>query len=219
MVHTHKLRKQIISICHLMHQRGLTCATDGNVSARFFDDTILITPSGFNKGLIEAEDLIITDMKGKRVAGDGKPSSEIAMHLEVYRERPDINAVVHGHPATCIAFSVADKSLIEHILPEVVISLGVIPTAPYATPTTQEVPDSVRKLIRTHNALILDRHGSLTIGKTVIEAYNNLEKIEHAAQVIYMAHTLGRVKELEAGQIAALEGVAKKLGLRRGESY
>jgi L-fuculose-phosphate aldolase len=209
------IRKDIVRICHRLYEKEFITAYDGNVSARVGADRIITTPSGICKGYITEDDLIVINSKGKKTAGLLKPSSENRLHAMAYELRDDIGAVIHAHAPMAIAFSVAGVSLIEAILPEIVFTLGSIPTAPYATPTTEEVPESIRDLIKIHDAIILAKHGTLTVGKNVEEAYFRLEKVEHAAKVIYYARNLGNVFPLNEEQIEKLFKVSDKFGIKR----
>jgi L-fuculose-phosphate aldolase len=150
---------------------------------------------------MQPDDLIIADCEGEKVAGTGKVTSEFPTHLACYEERPDIHAVVHAHPPHAIAFTLAGFSLSEAVLPEVVAAFGGIPTSAYATPGTPEGNDVIRPLIRECDAAMLDRHGSVTVGKSVEEAYFKLEKLEHAAQTLHYAHQLGTLRTLSADQV------------------
>jgi|UniRef100_A0A7C5EMC0 L-fuculose-phosphate aldolase len=198
-----KLRQKVVRICQLLHQKNLIAAMDGNVSVKF-GDGLLTTPSGVNKGFLEEDQLIMVDWNGRVVDGEGQPTSELALHLAVYRLRPEVEAVVHAHPPVATAFSIAGISLEDFVLPEVVMTLGVIPTASYATPTSPEVPESIRNLIQKHDALILERHGALTVGRDLMDAYNKMEKLEHAAVIIFSALQLGRVRCLPPREVEKL---------------
>jgi len=204
------LREEVVRVCRLMWENGLVSASDGNVSVRLGKDRLLTTPSGVSKGFLAACDAVLIDMEGQPVgpaAGRGKPpkpSSEILLHLEVYRQRPDVEAVVHAHPPLAIAFTIAGVALTQCVLPEVIVNLGSIPTTAYATPSSPEGPMVIRELIRSHDALIVDRHGSVTVGKSLFDAYMKLEKIEHLAQVTLAARQLGRVAELPPAEVRKL---------------
>lgn len=198
-----KLRQRLVQICRMLHQKNLIAAMDGNVSVKF-GDGLLTTPSGVNKGFLEEGQLLRVDWHGRVVAGGGQPTSELAMHLAVYRLRPEVEAVIHAHPPVATAFSIAGISLEDFVLPEVVMTLGVIPTAAYATPTTEEVPAAIADLIRSHDALILERHGALTVGRDLLDAYNKMEKLEHAALIIFTALQLGRVRRLPPREVEKL---------------
>jgi len=214
------LREEVVRVCRLIWEKGFVAASDGNASVRLGQDRLLVTPSGFSKGFLSPSDIVVTDMEGKPIRSFShdssklKPSSEILLHLEVYRQRPDVQAVVHAHPPLAIAFTIAGISLAQCVLPEVVVNLGSIPTTAYATPSTPEGPQVIRDLIRDHDALILDRHGTVTVGKTLFEAYMKLEKIEHLAQVTLAARQLGRVGLLPQAEVRKLvEMRREKLGL------
>ncbi|MCI0477543.1 MAG: class II aldolase/adducin family protein [Anaerolineales bacterium] len=189
----HELRQRIVEIGKLMHQKNFVAAGDGNISARLDHERLLVTPSGYSKGFLDPEQLIVVDLNGEKIAPafgkwrDLKPSSEIRLHLECYRQRADVRAVIHAHPPNAIACTLAGISLAKCVLPEVVYDLGTIPTAPYATPTSAEGPIVVRELIKKYDALMLDRHGSVTVGADVWEAYMRLERVEHSAQVTLAA--------------------------------
>ncbi|MCL6620506.1 MAG: class II aldolase/adducin family protein [Syntrophobacterales bacterium] len=198
-----KLKQKVVRICRLLHQKNLIAATDGNISVKF-GDGLLTTPSGVNKAFLEEDQIITVDFAGRVIEGQGQPTSELAMHLAVYRLRPEVEAVIHAHPPLATAFSLAGASLEQFVLPEVVLSLGVIPTAAYATPTTAEVPLAIRELIKHYDALILERHGALTVGRDLIEAYNKMEKLEHTALIIFAALQLGGVKNLPAHEVEKL---------------
>jgi len=214
-------REEIIRVCRLMHEKGYVTATDGNVSVRLSEDRILSTPSGFSKGFLSPEQLVITDMEGKKISAhkpascDLKPTSELLMHLEAYRQRPDIGAVIHAHPPICVALSIAGISLAKCLLPEVVVTLGLIPTTEYATPSSAEGPQVIKDLIASHDALIIQRHGTLTVGKDPFDAYLKLEKMEYAAYVTLILHQLGRETLLPPAEVAKLLRMRREKGLAR----
>jgi L-fuculose-phosphate aldolase len=205
-------RRQIVGVCRRMYQQGLIAGGDGNVSLRLSDDRLLITPSGLHKGDLTEEDLVITDRSGRRLAGRHRPSSEILMHLLCYQLREDVHAVVHAHPVHAVALAMAGVSLANCILPESCLSLGHILTAPYSTPGTEEVPAALRELVLRADALLLDRHGSLTLGPTLTVAYNRLESLEHTARITHAARCLGEVHPLSERQVEKLREVAEKYG-------
>ncbi len=187
----HTLRTDLVNICHIMYQKGFIASSEGNASVRLGPDRILITTRGVHKGFLRAEQLIETDLDGKAVSDKHAPSSEIALHLAAYREREDIAAVIHAHPTTAIACTLADISLADGTLPEVVTALGAIPTVSYVTPGTREAGEAICPFIRQFDALMLARHGSVTVGGTLQEAYSKLEMLEHAAQILFRACLLG----------------------------
>ena len=199
-------RLALVEVCRRMYQRGLIVALDGNVSAKLPNGKILTTPRGVCKGDLTPESLVVVDLKGRKVSGTGAPTTELPLHLECYRQRPDIGAMVHGHPPMATAFSVAGDRLAGCIIPEVVLTLGEhIPVAAYGTPSTRELPDSISELVQHHDAILLDRHGSVTVGRTLWEAYFKLEKLEYAAQVTLTSRQLsGRVRTLDARELGRL---------------
>jgi len=215
-------REEIVQVCHLMHQKGFVAATDGNVSVRLGEDRFLVTPSGFSKGLLRPEHLLVIDERGEIVgwprygpARDLRPSSEILLHLEVYRRRPDVRAVVHAHPPIAIALSIAGISLARCLLPEVIMTLGLIPTTPYATPSSPEGAQVIAGYIEKYDALILKRHGSVTVGHDAIDAYLKLEKLEHTALITKTLLELGREEPFPKEEIAKLVAWRAEKGLMR----
>jgi len=198
-----QLKQDIVRICGMLHKKNYLAATDGNVSVRL-KDRLLITPSGVHKGYMEADQVLSVDLEGRVLEGDGRPTSEIRMHLLAYELRPDVGAVVHAHLPYATACTLAGISLLEPILPEVVITLGGIPTAPYATPGTAEVPEAIRDFLREFDALLLSRHGAMTVGRDVMDAYNKMEKLEHTARVVLAARLQGPVPPLPAAEVEKL---------------
>lgn len=185
------LERDLISICQKLHRAGLIAATDGNVSCRKGEDLLLITPSGRSKGELQPEDLLHVNLRGEVLQGEGKPSSEIKMHLIAYEKRHDIRAIVHAHPPMLTAFTLAGIPFAADVLPEVWLTVGHVPTAPYATPSTEEVPQSIVPFLEKGNAILLERHGALTFGKSLQEAFLRLEKLEHTSRTLFYAHLLG----------------------------
>jgi len=213
-----RLRREIVEVGRKVYQKDLAAASDGNISARVMGDRLLITPSGCCLGELKPDDLVHLDFEGRVLSGRNKPSSEFPMHVAAYRERPDVHAVIHAHPPITTAFTVAGLTLAQCVIPEVVLAFGCIPTAEYATPSSDEGPGVIRDLIRKHDALILDRHGSLTVGKTATEAFRKLEKVEHCAKVTLAARQLGEVKNLTPDEIRRLGEVREKMGLGNGST-
>ena len=202
-----EIREEIAAYGRLVYAQGLVSGASGNLSARVDAEHILVTPSGCHKGMLDATDLVLYDMQSCEVRGDSvcKPSSEIRMHTYVYQHRPDIQAVIHAHPPYAVALSVAGGSLQEVVLPEVVLAIGVIVDCGYATPTTEDVVHAMKQAVQEgHNALILARHGSVTMGKTMQEAFSGLETVEHVAKVTAIAKSLGTVTCLPQKEIDKL---------------
>ncbi len=218
MISDSNLHEVICEAGRRMYARNLVAATDGNLSARLGEDRFLCTRSGVALGDMQPADLVIADSKGEKLEGDGKVSSEFFTHLAAYEERPDVSAVVHAHPPKAVALTLAGMSMKEYALPELVVALGGVPTAAYATPGTKEGADVVRDLIRRCDALLLDRHGALTVGDSVLDAYRKMEKIEHSAESLIAAHLLGRVRTLDEGEMERLLKARTDYGMR-GKLY
>ena len=202
-----EIREEIAVYGRLVYAQGLVSGASGNLSARVDKDHILVTPSGCHKGMLDATDLLLYNMKTRRTVGETKikPSSEIRMHTFVYQHRPDVQAVIHAHPPYAVALSVAGIPLTDVILPEVVLALGAIIDCGYATPTTEDVVHVMEQPVQGgHNALILARHGSVTLGKTMQEAFCRLEIVEHVAKVTTIARSLGKVSPLRQKEIDKL---------------
>lgn len=210
------LREQLVEVCRQLYRKELIVATDGNVSARL-GDHFLTTPSGVCKGELTPDMVVVVDAQGQRVRGDLKPSTEFGMHLAIYQVRPDIGAIVHAHPPTATAFSVAGVSLEAPILTEVVLTVGSIPTTPYATPGTPEVGEAVQEVARTRDAFILDHHGAVTVGRTLAEAFYRMETVEQTAKVHLIAHQLGGIRPLGPRQVEALDEIRRKAMVPRAE--
>ncbi len=208
-----KARQDIVTYSHKVEQYGYVSATDGNLSVRLGEDRVLITPSGLAKGEMTLDAPIIVDMDGNKVEGEGKPSSEGKMHLQVYRLRSDVNAVIHAHPPKCIAFTLAGIPLDTCQIPEVVVTIGHVPTSEYATPTTEEVPAAIEKLIMQSDAVMLARHGSLTVGKTLSAAFKLLEKMEHTATISLYARLLGGIKPFNQEEMQKLYNLRPSWGV------
>lgn len=216
-----QLREEVIQVCQLMWQKGYVAATDGNVSHRLGKDRFLCTPSGFSKGLIRADQLVVVDWEARPVgpaygaARDLLPSSEMLTHLEAYRQRPDIQAVVHAHPPTAVALSIAGISLARCLLPEVVLAFCMIPTAEYSTPSSAEGAAVIRDLITRYDAVVLRRHGSLTVGRTAVDAYLKLEKLEATAVITKTLVALGRDVDLPREEVEKLVAWRDAQGLTK----
>lgn len=192
------LRRAAVECGRVCYARKLMTSNDGNISVRLGDDHILITPSAISKGRMAEDDLLVLDLSGhvKSSKNDRRPSSETAMHLEAYRQRKDVRAVIHAHPTFATALTVAGFEFPSDVLPEVVLTLGEVPTTAYATPSSDEDAHAVRDLIRSHSAILLRQHGSLTVGSDLEQALIHLERIEHVAEVFWRAHALGHVERI-----------------------
>ena len=185
------LRNDIIEVGKRLYLKDFVASNDGNISARLDEERIIITPTGVSKGFMTPGMLLVVDRDGRVLEGTARPTSEMAMHLAVYEERPDVRAVVHAHPPTATGFAVARVPLDKIALPEVVYNLGTISLAPYGTPSTREVPDSIRGVIQKSDGVLLSNHGALTVGPDVMTAYYRMETLEAVARITLVARSLG----------------------------
>ena len=197
-------RALLCRIGGLLYERGHVVGHDGNVSVRLEGDRILITPSGVCKGRMEPDMMVLCDLEGNVLEGDRYPSSEIAMHLEVYRGRPDVNGIVHAHPPAATAFAICGRGLEERYLIETISGLGQVPVAPFGMPSTPEVAESIRPYLAGHSAVLLANHGALTWGKDVWQAFDRMEVLEQTAKVYAQVQLMGGGVELSPEQVEAL---------------
>lgn len=206
------LRGEIVRVTRIVAEGGLARASDGNISVRLAADRFLVTPSGFYKMSLTPEDLLIIDWERRVVEGrEGlRPSSEIGLHLEVYRRRPDVGAVLHAHPPYATAITIAGLPFPVDVIPELLLAVGDVPIAPYATPGTPELAASITELIRDHDALLLSHHGSLNVGRTLEEALIGLERVEHTARTFFLARALGAVEPLPPGEVERLRRIGRR---------
>ncbi len=207
------LRADIVEIGRRVYARGYVASNDGNISVRLEGGRILTTPTGVSKGFMTPEMMVVTDLNGRQISGERKASSELLMHIEVYRSRPDIQAVVHAHPPLATGFAVAGIPLDRAVLAEVVTTLGAIPIAEYGTPSTQELADAVRQYIRAHDGLLLANHGALTAGTDLFSAYYKMETVEHFAKISLVARLLGREHLISREEVARLQKLRGTYGI------
>jgi L-fuculose-phosphate aldolase len=207
------LRSDVVEIGRRMYARGYTASNDGNISARLDASRLLMTPKSVCKGFMTPEMMCVTDLDGRKLAGDRDPSSEMLMHLEVYRQRPDVGAVVHAHPPIATGFAVAGIPLDRAVLAEVLTTLGSVPIAEYATPSTSELPEAVRKYIKAHDGMLLANHGALTVGADLYAAYYKMETIEHFAKISLVARLLGRENLIAREEVERLQQLRGTYGI------
>ena len=200
----HKLRRDIVRFGAMLHQCGFIAATDGNLSVRLDKGRVLVTPTGMSKGMMTPSDLVIVDMDGNKVKGRREVTSEIGMHLLIYRMRPDVNGIVHAHPRTATGFAAAGMALNQPLVCEVVIGLGLIPLAPYGTPGTPELARTLEPLIPQYDAILMANHGVVTYGPDLQSAYMKMETVEHFAQITLVTHILGQQNLLECENVEKL---------------
>ena len=210
------LRQEIVRVTRIVANQGLIRSSDGNISVRMDDERFLVTPSGLYKMAMEPDDPILVNQNGEILEGKPglKPTSEIGMHLEAFRQRPDINAVLHAHPPYATALTIAGIPFPTDLLPEVLIALGDVPTAPYATPGTPALAESIRALILDHNAILLGNHGSISVGRTLEEALIGLERLEHAAYTYHLAKALGDPIPLPDDELSRLRNIGNRLSAK-----
>src|SRR4051812_37161911 len=208
-----QLRADIVEVGRRLYARGYTASNDGNISVRLDERRLLMTPKSVCKGFMSADMMCITDLEGTKLAGERSPSSEMQMHLEVYRQRADVQAVVHAHPPIATGFAVAGIPLDRAVLAEVVCTLGSVPIAEYATPSTKELPEAVRKYVKAHDGMLLANHGALTLGADLFGAYYKMETIEHFANISFIARMLGGERLLSRDEVMRLQGLRGRYGI------
>jgi len=207
------LRADIVEIGRRMYARGYTASNDGNISVRLGGDRLLMTPKSVCKGFMSPDMMCVTDLDGRKLQGERDPSSEMLMHLEVYRQRPDVQAVVHAHPPIATGFAVAGIPLDRAVLAEVLTTLGSVPIAEYATPSTRELPEAVRKYIKAHDGMLLANHGALTVGGDLYSAYFKMETVEHFAKISLVARLLGRENLISREEVMRLQELRGTYGI------
>jgi L-fuculose-phosphate aldolase len=201
----HATRKEIVETCRRLYERGLIAGPDGNVSVRIAPDRLLVTPAGMSKVDVQVDDLVELALDGKRLRGRREASTEIALHLRIYQRRPDVHAVVHAHPPIATGFAVAGESLAPAVLPELIYQVGeCVPLVPYATPGTSELADEFEPYLARHDAFLMANHGATTVGRTLKQAHQRMESLEHSAKILLTARVLGRVSSLSAADVRTL---------------
>jgi L-fuculose-phosphate aldolase len=198
----------------MLHGRGYVASTDGNLSVRLDPETVLCTPTGLSKGMMEPEDLVVVDMKGRKVIGRREVSSEIGMHMLIYKLRPDAHGVVHAHPTTATGYAAAGLPLNQALVSEIVLALGCIPLARYATPGTTELVDALAPLVPQYDAILMANHGVVTYGEDLARAYMKMEMVEHFAKIALVTHLLGRQQLLSQEQVGKLIDARERYGER-----
>ena len=200
-------REAIVRFGRQLHANGFVAATDGNLSMRLDENRLLVTPTCMSKGMMRPADLVIVDMQGNRLAGKRKVSSEIGMHLLIYRLRPDVKGIVHAHPPTATGFAASGFGLSRPLVCEVVVGLGSIPLARYGTPGTAELTDALEPLIAEHDAILMANHGVVTYGNSLENAFMKMETVEHFAKIALVTHLLGHEQPLSAKEVEKLFAV------------
>ena len=208
------LKNQIVEVGKRMYDRGYVASNDGNISAKVDNERVVITPTGVSKGYLTPDMMVVVDMNGKVINGNGKASSEVFMHLQVYRDRPDVGSVCHSHPPYATGYAVAGIPLDKCVLPEVIIALGNIPIVAYGTPGTDEFYKPVVPLLKDYDAFLLANHGALTVGKDVLSAYHKMETLEHFAHIAFVAQQVGSINTLNKDRVKKLTDQREKYGVR-----
>ncbi len=195
-----KLRRELVKFSKWLYRLGFTPGTSGNLSVRLDEQRLLATPTGTSKHLMTCADIVLVDLDGRQLAGAKKATSEMGMHLAIYRHRRDVEAVIHSHPPIATAFACTGRALDEMLCQEAVMTLGPVPLARYATTGTDEVADSLIPFIPDHDAILMANHGAVTCGDSLFDAFQKMETLEHLAHIRLMAHQLGSVRTLEEAQ-------------------
>jgi L-fuculose-phosphate aldolase len=206
-----QLRNDIVRYGRMLHERGYSAARDGNLSCRLASGSMLITPGGLSKGMLEPEDIVVADMRGRKLDGRHPVSSEVEMHVLIYSRRPDIGGICHAHPPTATGFAVAGIAMDETVLAETAVVLGAVPVAPYATPGTPELAASLEPFVTDHDAILMANHGVVCYGADLLQAYLNMELVEHAARILLVVRQLGGPHALSAEQIRRLRELHERL--------
>ena len=209
-----KLRDKIVRVGRLMFEKGWVAANDGNITIRLDEERILATPSGVSKGMMRSEDMILCDMEGHKLAGNGSCTSEMGMHLTIYQMRPDVRAVVHAHPPFATGFAVAGRALDLGLLPEVVLNLGSVPLAEYGLPGTAALSEGMLPFIPKYDAMLLANHGAVAYGKDAFQAFFRLDTVEHFAHITLIAELLGGPKVLPRAEVQKLFDARFRYGLQ-----
>ncbi len=218
-VDMNEAKRLIIEIGMKCWHKGWVAANDGNLSYRISENEILCTPTGVSKSMLTMENICLIDANGCPISQNGyQPSSEVKMHLRVYRDRPDVRSVFHAHPPYATAHAIAGIPLVECVIPEIIVGLGSVPIAPYGTPSTSDIPDRLAPLLKDHDAWLLANHGALTAGKDPYQAFFRMEAAELFAQMMFIARGLGRGDTLDRKEVKILAGLRKQYGVEEKDN-
>src|ERR1700687_3588826 len=205
-------RREICAAGRWIHGRGFVASTDGNISVRLDSRQVLTSHTGISKALSSPDDLVITVLRGRKLAGRRDPSSELGMHLLIYLRRPDVNAVCHAHPPNATAYAAAGLPLNKALLSEIVLSLSCIPVAQYGTPGTPELSNALEPLVQNYDAILLANHGVVTCGADLLTAFFRLETVEHFAQVSLATELFGKQVLLSGRDVEKLLAARARYG-------
>ncbi len=210
-----ELSEEIVRVCRRVYEKGWVAANDGNISIRLNDAEVLCTPTGMSKSLVEAADLIVCDLNGRKLHGSRECTSEIDMHLTAYRMRSDVKAVVHAHPPVATGFAAAGRALDKALLPEAIVQLGAVPLARYGLPGTPALSEGMRPYVPSYDAILLENHGCTTFGEEVWQAFFRMEIVEHLARVTFVAETLGGANALPRVEVEKLFAARERYNIWR----
>lgn len=211
-----QVRRDICAVGQKLYDKEFVAANDGNISVKINDHQIIVTPTGVSKGGMTPESLVKMNMDGTVISSNSRPSSEVKMHIQVYKTNPEIKSVVHAHPPLSTAFAVARIPLNKPILAEAVVNLGVVPVADYALPGTEDVPNSIIPYVKDYNSVLLANHGLLSWGEDLTQAFFRMESVEHYCKILYYLNQIGSPKEFNCGQVSELIDIRKKIGIHSG---
>ncbi len=206
-----QLKEKLIEVCHRVYEKGFVAAFDGNLSVRREDNNIYITRSGVCKGEVTEKDILLIDLEGRKLEGEGKVTTEVKIHLLAYKHRKEVNAVIHTHPVYATAFATMGEGFTSPVFPEVVLGLGKVPLCKYGTPSTEELPDSMLPYIDFVWAMLLENHGAVTLGTTIEDAYFKTEKLEHTAKTLWAIRSIGREKRIPLQKLKKLYSIAEEV--------
>jgi L-fuculose-phosphate aldolase len=209
--------RDLLHVCRRLYERGLVAGTDGNVSIRLSPDRVLATPTGACKGFLTERDLVVCDLAGNQLQGQRRLTTEIKIHLAAYEVRDDVCAIVHAHPPYSTAFAVAGLTPSETLMPEAYIAVGKVALAPYGTPSTDELADSLRPCLGDHDAVLLANHGAMALGRDVIAACNRMEALEQLCRISSITRLLGEARSLGSEEMAKLDAIRGVYGSAASE--
>ncbi len=208
-----EIREAFCEVGRRVWTKDYIASNDGNFSFRLDENRVLCTPTMISKGFMKPEDMVIVDLEGNQLAGKRRATSEVRIHLFVYRHRPDVHAVVHVHPPHATAFAVAQRELPKCVLPEIEIFLGEIPLAPYATTGTWEFAQSIAPWVARHDAFLLTNHGAVTVGKDPFDAYYKMETLDQYCRILLLAGRVGDWNRIDGAGMRDLLNLKAKLGI------
>lgn len=203
-------RGQLAAVGKLVYERRLTFGSGGNISCRLDQDTMLITPSGTCKGMLQPEEVIRVNIKTGEYCGARKPSMETPFHSGIYRTRPEVGAIVHCHPISCTVLAVLGRKLRSAITPEGLLVLGeLVPLVDYGTPGSDDLADRLIHQLGDSRACLMRSHGALAVGRDLLDAFNRMESMEYIATLQLRAEEVGRPEDLPEEEIARILNMAK----------